>query len=283
MSSANKKSTKPTGKTVAKAPAAAKASSAVPAKKSSKGFNAAHSHLFSKAPRNFGIGRAIPPTRDLTRFVKWPKYIRLQRQRSVLKKRLKVPPAINQFTRTLEKNQAANLFRLLAHYRPESREEKSKRLKATAETTSKDSAKEAPKQSTKPLFIKYGLNHVTDLIESKKAKLVVIAHDVDPIELVVWMPALCRKMNIPYVIVKGKGRLGHLVHKKTASVLAVTEVRKEDQAKLTQFIENVRIQFNDNVTDRKKWGGGIVGPKAQAVVRKRAAFAAKELAAKVGA
>lgn len=41
-----------------------------------------------------------------------------------------------------------------------------------------------------------------------KAQLVVIAHDVDPIELVVWLPALCRKMEIPYCIVKGKARLG---------------------------------------------------------------------------
>ena len=36
----------------------------------------------------------------------------------------------------------------------------------------------------------------------------VIAHDVDPIELVVWLPALCRKMEVPYAIVKGKSRLG---------------------------------------------------------------------------
>lgn len=44
-----------------------------------------------------------------------------------------------------------------------------------------------------------------------KAQLVVIAHDVDPIELVVWLPALCRKMEIPYCIVKGKARLGAVV------------------------------------------------------------------------
>jgi len=87
-------------------------------------------------------------------------------------------------------------------------------------------------------------------------------------------------MNIPYVIVKGKARLGHLVHKKTASVLAITEVKKEDQAKLDQFISNVRVQFNDNVTERRRWGGGIVGPKAQAVIKKRAQQAAREAAGK---
>lgn len=54
--------------------------------------------------------------------------------------------------------------------------------------------------------IKFGLKHVTTLIEEQKASLVVIAHDVNPIELVVWLPALCRKMGIPYCIVKGKVR-----------------------------------------------------------------------------
>lgn len=236
-------------------------------------FHASHPHLFSKTPRSFGAGRFVRPKTDLTRFVRWPRYIRLQRQRAILKRRLKVPPAINQFSRALDKNQAANLFRLLAHYRPESRVEKTARLKTVAESEVKGAE---PKTGAKPLFVKYGLNHVTTLIESKKAKLVVIAHDVDPIELVVWLPALCRKMNVPYVIVKGKARLGHVVHKKTASVLALTEIRKEDAPKLEQFVSNVNLQFKDNTVDRKKWGGGIVGPKAQAVIEKRRKQAARE-------
>lgn len=49
------------------------------------------------------LGQDIQPKRDLTRFVKWPRYIRLQRQRSILYKRLKVPPAINQFTQALDR------------------------------------------------------------------------------------------------------------------------------------------------------------------------------------
>ena len=35
----------------------------------------------------------------------------------------------------------------------------------------------------KPLQLKYGLNHITALVEQKKTSLVVIAHDVDPIEV----------------------------------------------------------------------------------------------------
>lgn len=51
----------------------------------------------------FTTGQDIQPKRDLTRFVKWPRYVRLQRQRSILYKRLKVPPAINQFTQALDR------------------------------------------------------------------------------------------------------------------------------------------------------------------------------------
>ena len=52
------------------------------------------------------------------------------------------------------------------------------------------------------MVVKYGINHITTLVEQRQASLVVIAHDVDPIELVVWLPALCRRMDVPYVIVK---------------------------------------------------------------------------------
>jgi hypothetical protein len=37
-----------------------------------------------------GIGGDLPPKRDMHRFVKWPKYVRIQRQRRVLNQRLKV-------------------------------------------------------------------------------------------------------------------------------------------------------------------------------------------------
>lgn len=53
--------------------------------------------LILARPRNFGIGHSVQPKRDLTRYVRWPRYIRLQRQRAVLYKRLKIPPTINQF------------------------------------------------------------------------------------------------------------------------------------------------------------------------------------------
>merc|ERR1711966_616898 len=75
-----------------------------------------------KKGRTFSIGGAIlPPKRDLTRFVKWPKYVRLQRAKMTLLKRIKVPPAINQFQETFDKRQATQLFRLLNNLKPETR------------------------------------------------------------------------------------------------------------------------------------------------------------------
>jgi len=61
------------------------------------------------------------------------------------------------------------------------------------------------------------------LVEDKNPAL-VIAHDVDRIELVIFLPTLCRKMGAPYVIVKGKARLGTGVDEKTAAVVAIQEV-----------------------------------------------------------
>ena len=97
--------------------------------------------------------------------------------------------------------------------------------------------------SKKPNFVKYGLNHCGALIEAKKASLVVIAHDVDPIELVVFLPALCRKMGVPYVIVKGKARLGTVVHKKTAAVLTVQDVKSEDQRELATLVSAAKANL----------------------------------------
>ncbi|KAK7404357.1 hypothetical protein VNO78_05193 [Psophocarpus tetragonolobus] len=231
--------------------------------------------LFEKRPKQFGIGGALPPKRDLTRFVKWPKTVQIQRKKRILKQRLKVPPALNQFTKTLDKNLATSLFKILLKYRPEDKAEKKERLLKRAQSEAEGKTVEAKK----PIVVKYGLNHVTYLIEQNKAQLVVIAHDVDPIELVVWLPALCRKMEIPYCIVKGKARLGTVVHKKTASVLCLTTVKNEDKLEFSRVLEAIKANFNDKYDEyRKKWGGGIMGSKSQAKTRAKEKLLAKEAA-----
>ncbi|GMN57475.1 hypothetical protein TIFTF001_026575 [Ficus carica] len=246
--------------------------------------------LFEKRTKQFGIGGALPPKRDLTRFVKWPKTVQIQRKRRILKQRLKVPPALNQFTKTLDKNLGRRKVKRDISYLaiqsvfkkckmhdqlPEDKAEKKERLLKRAQAEAEGKTAEAKK----PIVVKYGLNHVTYLIEQNKAQLVVIAHDVDPIELVVWLPALCRKMEIPYCIVKGKSRLGSIIHKKTASVLCLTTVKNEDKLEFSKILEAIKANFNDKYDEyRKKWGGGIMGSKSQAKTRAKEKLLAKEAA-----
>ena len=138
----------------------------------------------------------------------------------------------------------------------------------------------ALQDSKKPLFVKYGLNHCVALIEAKKASLVVIAHDVDPIELVVFLPALCRKMGVPYVIVKGKARLGTVVHKKTAAVVTVQDVKSEDQRELATLVSAAKANFADKYDEqRRHWGGGVRGNKSAQMMRKRAKAAGQTVSA----
>jgi len=239
---------------------------------------AVKSPLFEKTPRNYRLGGDIQPKRDLSRFVKWPKYVRLQRMKRIMLMRLKVPPSIHQFNATIDKNQAAALLKLCKKYSPETREAKKARLVEMAQQK-KDGAEVKTK---KPQVLKYGLNHVTTLIENKAAKLVVIAHDVEPIELVCWLPALCRKKDVPYCIIKGKSRLGQLVHKKTASCIAITSVSTEDKSQLDTLVSNFKAQFNDNAEHRRRWGGGVMGIKSQHVMQRREKAIQIEQAKKLG-
>lgn len=233
--------------------------------------------LFEKRPKNFGIGQDIQPKRDLSRFVKWPQYIRVQRQRSILLKRLKVPPPINQFTQALDKQTSTQLFKLLEKYRPESRAEKKLRLKLRAEEQAKTGKPDKP--TKRPNVIRSGMNTVTSLVEKKKAQLVIIAHDVEPIELVLHLPTLCRKMGIPYCIVKGKARLGRLVNLKTCSSLALTDVNSEDKSTLAKLTEAIKTNFNERYDEiRRHWGGGVLGNKSQARITRLERIKAREAA-----
>jgi len=187
--------------------------------------------------------------------------VRIQRQKAILKKRLKVPPSINHFTKTISKNQALTLFNILKHYRPEDKNEKKERLQKEAKAKAESKGPQQPK--TKPIVVKFGLNHITNLIEERaqEIKVVAIAHDVDPIELVVWLPALCRKFKVPYCIVKGKARLGSLVRQKTATCVALMDVHSEHKRNLEQFVQNVAPLYNDAKAN-SKWGAPEFGIKS---------------------
>ena len=194
--------------------------------------------LSQPSPKNFSFGNDVRPRIVKSRFVKFPRYVELQRQKRILLKRLKCPPALAQFFDPLDKDATNKLFKILEKYTPETKKEKKERLKNEA----KEEKGKEKKDGKKPIVLKYGLNHVTYLVEQKRAKLVLIAADVDPIETVVFLPTLCKTMDVPYAIVSSKARLGNLVGKKTTTCLALTDF-KDNAAELEKYCKNFREKF----------------------------------------
>jgi large subunit ribosomal protein L7Ae len=58
-------------------------------------------------------------------------------------------------------------------------------------------------------------------------------------------------MGVPYAIVKGKSRLGTVVHKKTAAVLALTEVRSEDKSEFSKLVSAIKEGYLDKYDENR--------------------------------
>lgn len=56
--------------------------------------------------------------------------------------------------------------------------------------------------------VRAGVNEVTKAVERGKARLVLIARDVSPPEIVMHLPPLCREKDVPYSFVSARKELG---------------------------------------------------------------------------
>jgi large subunit ribosomal protein L7Ae len=74
-----------------------------------------------------------------------------------------------------------------------------------------DAAYEALQIAAKTGSVRKGTNETTKAIERTQAKLVVIAEDVDPPEVVAHLPLLCEERKIPYIFVPSKEKIGGAV------------------------------------------------------------------------
>ena len=73
--------------------------------------------------------------------------------------------------------------------------------------------------------LKKGVNEVTKMVERGQVKLVVIAKDVNPPEIIMHLPALCEEKDTPYIYVSSREELGNSagLNVPTASVAIINE------------------------------------------------------------
>jgi large subunit ribosomal protein L7Ae len=71
-----------------------------------------------------------------------------------------------------------------------------------------DAAYEALRQAKQSGKIRKGTNETTKAIERGVAKLVIIAEDVEPPEVVAHLPIICDERNVPYVFVPTRASMG---------------------------------------------------------------------------
>jgi large subunit ribosomal protein L7Ae len=84
-----------------------------------------------------------------------------------------------------------------------------------------------------------GANEATKQVERGQAKLVVMAEDVSPEEILAHMPVLCEEKNIPYAYVPSKEELGNAAGMKVStSAVAIVNLGK-DKAGLENIVKKI--------------------------------------------
>lgn len=85
------------------------------------------------------------------------------------------------------------------------------------------------------------------------------------------------------MVVQGKARPGRLVHKKTCTTVAFTQVSLDDKATLAELVEAVSTCYNDRYHEtHHHWGRRVLGPTSVAPVSKVEKARVKEHATKLG-
>jgi len=89
--------------------------------------------------------------------------------------------------------------------------------------------------------VKAGLNEVTKAVERGTAKLVVLAEDISPPELVMHIPLICKEKNIPCSYIATRKDLGETAKLRTAtSAVAIIEGDEEAIKELAAKIADLK-------------------------------------------
>jgi len=84
--------------------------------------------------------------------------------------------------------------------------------------------------------IRKGTNEVTKGVERGLCKIVFIAEDVDPPEVVAHLPLLCEEKKVPYLYVPSKKRLGEAAGIEVAAASACIVEPGEAKAEVEELI-----------------------------------------------
>ncbi|KYH40710.1 MAG: 50S ribosomal protein L7/L12 [Candidatus Bathyarchaeota archaeon B26-2] len=106
-----------------------------------------------------------------------------------------------------------------------------------------DAAYEALQIAVRTGSIRRGTNETTKAVERGQAKLVIIAEDVDPPEVVAHLPIICDERKVPYVYVPSKSKLGSAagIDVPSASVCITNPGEAEDLVKeIITRVKNLR-------------------------------------------
>jgi len=103
-----------------------------------------------------------------------------------------------------------------------------------------DAAYEALQISTKTGAVRKGTNETTKAVERAQAKLVMIAEDVDPPEVVAHLPLLCEERKIPYIFVPNKERLGEAVDIDVPAAAAAIVKEGEAEGLVKEIITRIK-------------------------------------------
>ena len=106
-----------------------------------------------------------------------------------------------------------------------------------------EAAYEALKQATESGKIRKGTNETTKAVERGKAKLVLIAENVEPPEIVAHLPLLCDERKAPYVYVPQKQRIGNALGINVSSAAAAIEEPGEAE----KLVEEIVLKLQEIV------------------------------------
>jgi large subunit ribosomal protein L7Ae len=103
-----------------------------------------------------------------------------------------------------------------------------------------EAAYEALKVARETGKIRKGTNETTKTIERGKAKLVLIAEDVSPPEVVAHLPLLCDERKAAYVYVPEKKRIGEALGLTVGSAAAAIEETGDSEKLVAEIVEKLK-------------------------------------------